>query len=254
MRSNFISHLEIQNLKVAYGSNLVLTGVNLSLANYQLVGIIGPNGAGKSTLLKAILGMVNFRGQVLIQGLPVSQQRHLLAYVPQKNEVKWDFPVSVRDVVLMGRYRHAGWVKLLRKQDYEIADACLEMVSMQNLAKRQISQLSGGQQQRVFLARALAMQGEILLLDEPLTGIDVQSQEIVTAILLKLRDEGKLILMATHDLNATLNICDQVCCLNRQLIAVGEPHKVLNPQVLALTFGGKVISLGEDKSKTLILD
>lgn len=246
--------LEIKDLSVAYGTNIVLRQVDLKLEERQLVGIIGPNGAGKSTLLKSILGMTNFAGKVLIHGLPVSRQRHLLAYVPQKNEVRWDFPVNVRDVVLMGRYRHAGWVKMLGKNDYAVADACLEMVGMQDLRKRQISQLSGGQQQRVFLARALAMQGEILLLDEPLTGIDVASQEIITNLLLKLRDEGKLILMATHDLHATLDFCDYVCCINRRLIAADKPHLIMNPDVLSRTFGGKIIALGDGNNKTLILD
>jgi ABC-type Mn2+/Zn2+ transport system ATPase subunit len=246
--------LEIRQLSVAYGTNIVLNNIDLALDDRQLVGIIGPNGAGKSTLLKAILGMTNHAGQVLIRGLPVKQQRHLLAYVPQKSEVRWDFPVDVRDVVLMGRYRHAGWIKTLRKSDREIADNCLEMVGLQDYSKRQISKLSGGQQQRVFLARALAMQGQIMILDEPLTGIDVTSQEIIINILLKLRDEGKLILMATHDLNTTLEVCDCACCINRRLVASGNPHSVMNPDVLASTFGGKIIALGNGQNKTLILD
>ncbi len=236
--------LQIEDLTVAYGRQVVLQEVSLSLGSQQLVGLIGPNGAGKSTLIKAILGMVSFQGQVQVGGASVARNRQLLSYVPQKEEVRWDFPVTVGDVVMMGRYRRLGWLRWPGRADRQVVEKVLEQVGMAEFKNRQISELSGGQQQRVFVARALAQEGQIMLLDEPLTGIDTTSQEIIMRLLLQLRDEGKLILMATHDLRAAAEMCDACVMLNRRLIAFGPPATVFQPQILGATFGNKVLTIG----------
>ncbi|NWJ96754.1 MAG: metal ABC transporter ATP-binding protein [Chloroflexi bacterium] len=238
--------LKIDNLSVAYGRNLALKEVNLGLEAGQLVGIIGPNGAGKSTLLKAMLGIVAYRGQVLVGGQPLAKVRNRVSYVPQKEEVRWDFPVTVWDVVMMGRYRRIGWVKFAAKIDREVVGAALEEVGMSKLRDRQISQLSGGQQQRVFMARALAQEGDIILLDEPLTGVDVASQEVILKLLTHLSQQGKLVLMATHDLNVAAEKCDMLCCINRGLVAFGKPAAVFQPEVLTRTYGGKVLMVNHN--------
>ncbi len=247
------SLLEIRGLNVAYRANVALRDVNLKLRAGQLVGIIGPNGAGKSTLLKSILGMTNATGQILIEGQPLKQARQRLAYVPQKEEVRWDFPVTVGDVVMMGRYKRIGWVWGPGKADHQAVEEALEQVEMLPLKGRQISQLSGGQQQRVFMARALAQQGDIILLDEPLTGVDVTSQEVILNLLHRLVADGKLILMATHDLNAASQECDMVVCINRRLVAMGQPSEVFTPEVLTATYGGRAITLNGNSS-TFILE
>lgn len=247
--------LKIEQLTVAYGSTVALRNVNLELEGGNLVGVIGPNGAGKSTLLKAILGMAKYSGRVTINGQPASQQPLSLAYVPQKEEVRWDFPVTVEDVVMMGRYRRIGWVKFASKYDRQVVDETLEQVGMRELRHRQISQLSGGQQQRVFVARALAQQGDIILLDEPLTGVDSTSQQVIMGLLNRLREEGKLIIMATHDLNAAAQECNCCCCINHQLIAIGTPKQIFKPDILAQTYGGKIltVNLGNDATDTAAL-
>jgi anchored repeat-type ABC transporter ATP-binding subunit len=236
--------LEVVNLSVAYGRNLVLQDVSFCLQPGQLVGIIGPNGAGKSTLLKGILGIVPAGGKILIDGKPLRQARPRLSYVPQKEEVRWDFPVTVADVVMMGRYRRIGWVARPGKQDHAAVIEALDRVEMLHLKDRQISQLSGGQQQRVFMARALAQEGDIILLDEPLTGVDTTSQQVIMRLLEQLRDEGKLILMATHDLNTAAEKCDQLAFVNQTLIALGKPDEVFNPEILTRTYGGRAVNFG----------
>jgi ABC-type Mn2+/Zn2+ transport system ATPase subunit len=246
--------LEIKDLTVAYGRNLALQSVDMALAPRQLIGLLGPNGAGKSTLLKAILGMVAFSGQVTVVGRPATQSRDRLAYVPQKEDVRWDFPVTVEDVVMMGRYRHIGWLRRPSRQDKELVMTSLEMVGMADFKRRQISQLSGGQQQRVFVARALAQQGDIILLDEPLTGIDSTSQEVILNLLLRLRDEGKLIIMATHDLPTAAQICNASALINRRVVAFGPGRTVFQPELLAEAFGGKVLTFGGDNATTLWLN
>jgi anchored repeat-type ABC transporter ATP-binding subunit len=247
--------LELTNLTVAYGQNVVLRDVSLKLSGGQLVGIIGPNGAGKTTLLKTILGITTYRGQVQIEGKSLKQSRLKLAYVPQREEVRWDFPVTVGDVVMMGRYRRIGWVRNPGSHDHAVVDEVLRQVEMYDLKNRQISQLSGGQQQRVFVARALAQEGDIILLDEPLTGVDATSQEVVLNTLKRLKANGKLILMATHDLNAAAQECDRVACINRRLVAVDYPRNIFNAtsDVLSQTYGGRLVSL-PGNSSSFILD
>lgn len=240
--------LKIEGLSVAYGPVLALQNVSMELLSGSLVGVIGPNGAGKSSLLKGILGMVPTSGKVTIGGQSLSQARQRISYVPQRSEVRWDFPITVEEVVMMGRYRHIGWVKFPGKTDREIVAETLEQVGMFDLRKRQISQLSGGQQQRVFVARALAQQGDIMLLDEPLTGVDTTSQEVIMALLEKQRDDGKLIVMATHDLNTAARECNFCCCINHRLIALGSPEQIFNPDILAATYGGNVLTVNTGNS------
>ncbi len=247
--------LKIEQLTVAYGANIALRQVNMTLEGGNLVGVIGPNGAGKSTLLKAILGMVAYSGQITIEGQPVSRKRLSLAYVPQKEEVRWDFPVTVEDVVMMGRYRRIGWVRFASKRDRQVVDETLEQVGMTNFRHRQISQLSGGQQQRVFVARALAQEGDIILLDEPLTGVDSTSQEVIMTVLNRLREAGKLIIMATHDLNTAAQECNCCCCINHHLVAIGTPKQIFKADILAQTYGGNIltVNLGDDSNDTAAL-
>ncbi len=245
--------LELTNLSVAYGRDVVLQGVNMKLRGSQLIGIIGPNGAGKSTLLKAILGIIPISGQVLIEGQSLKQARQRLAYVPQKEEVRWDFPVTVGDVVMMGRYKHIGWIARPGKHDHQIVKEALEQVEMLAYKDRQISQLSGGQQQRVFVARALAQQGDIIILDEPLTGVDTTSQEVLMNLLKLLQQQGKLILMATHDLNVAAEKCSQLALINRGLVALGTPKEVFKPELLAQTYGARAVSFQGNVS-TFIVD
>jgi len=247
--------LEVSNLSVSYGRNLILQEVSFKLNSGQLVGIIGPNGAGKSTLLKSILGIIPTSGKVLIEGQNLRQAHQQLSYVPQKEEVRWDFPVTVGDVVMMGRYKRIGWVAGPGKRDHEVVKETLEQVDMLPFKDRQISQLSGGQQQRVFMARALAQEGDIILLDEPLSGVDTTTQEIIMSLLGRLRDAGKLILMATHDLEVALHKCNQLAFLNHQLIALGTPKEVFTAQILASTYGAKAVSFENGLAgATMVLD
>ncbi len=248
--------LKIENLSVAYGPVLALQNVSLELPGSGFVGLIGPNGAGKSSLLKGLLGMVPTGGRVFLAGKSLAQSRQRISYVPQRSEVKWDFPITVEEVVMMGRYRHIGWIKFPGKIDREIVAETLEQVGMSGFRHRQIGQLSGGQQQRVFVARALAQQGDIILLDEPLTGVDTTSQEVIINLLEKLRDAGKLIIMATHDLNAAARECDLIGCINHRLVAFGPPSQVFKPEILAETYGGRVLTVDSGNSssgKTLII-
>jgi iron/zinc/copper transport system ATP-binding protein len=235
--------LKIENLSVAYGPVLALQNVSLTLPGSGFIGVIGPNGAGKSSLLKGLLGMVPTGGTVSIAGKSLAQARQRISYVPQRSEVRWDFPVTVEEVVMMGRYKHIGWIKFPGKEDRRIVAETLAQVGMTEFRHRQIGQLSGGQQQRVFVARALAQQGDIMLLDEPLTGVDTTSQEVIINLLERLRDQGKLIIMATHDLNATSRECDLVACINHRLVAFGPPSLVFKPEILAETYGGSVLTV-----------
>ena len=191
--------LEIHDLTVAYHKRPVLWGVDVEVSAGQLVGVIGPNGAGKSTLIKAAMGLLPVSsGWVKVFGRPVKDNLRRVGYVPQRESVDWDFPVSVMDVVLMGRYGHLGLFKRPRKEDREVARECLEKVKMLPYADRQISNLSGGQQQRVFLARALAQESDLYFMDEPFAGVDAATEAAIVTILQELKDQGKTLLMVHH--------------------------------------------------------
>jgi manganese/zinc/iron transport system ATP- binding protein len=237
--------LIIRDLTVAYGQKVVLRGVNARIERGQVVGIIGPNGGGKSTLLKAILGVVPIvHGSVTLFGRPSATLRPRIAYVPQREVVDWDFPVTAWDVVMMGRYPHVGWLRRPGAADAAVVAEVLRQVGMWQSRRTQIGQLSGGQQQRVFVARALAQAAEVLLLDEPFNGIDAQTQEVIRTIIESGRETGKIVLLATHDLVSASCACDCLCCLNQRVVSYGPTHETYTPETLAATYGGPVIMLG----------
>ncbi|HEU4321824.1 MAG TPA: metal ABC transporter ATP-binding protein [Roseiflexaceae bacterium] len=233
--------IEVRDLAVSYGATPVFEGVSFALEPGRLVGVIGPNGAGKTTLLKAILGLVPRAGTVSVGGAAVSRRAGQLAYVPQRDAINWRFPASVLDVVLMGRYGRLGWLRRPGPRDRAIARACLEQVGMDPYADRPIAQLSGGQQQRVFLARALAQEPEVLLLDEPISGVDAPTQETILRILAGLAREGKTLLLTTHDLRCNMDFFDGLLAVNRGLVALGSVEQVLTPPVLAATYGAQIV-------------
>ena len=232
--------VEVHDLTVSYDRKPVLWGVDLTLPAGSLVGVIGPNGAGKSTLIKAIMDLLPASsGYVRIFDEPIKQVRSRISYVPQRESVDWDFPASVFDVVLMGRYGKLGLFNRPRKADKDAAMQALEKVGMQTFADRQISQLSGGQQQRVFLARALAQKAQVFFLDEPFVGIDAASEETIIHILKELRTNGKTILVVHHDLSKVNDYFDQLIVLNKELIGSGKIDQVLQADVLSKAYSGR---------------
>lgn len=233
--------IEVEDLTVAYREKPVLWDVDLHVPVGILQAIIGPNGAGKTTLIKAILGLIKpSAGRVLIYGKPYIQQRHLVAYVPQRGSVDWDFPTNVLDVVLMGRYGQLGWFRRPGKVDYQKAEEALVKVGMADFMKRQISQLSGGQQQRVFLARALVQEALVYFMDEPFQGVDATTEKAIISLLKELRAAGKTVLVVHHDLQTVAEYFDWALLLNVRRIASGPVSDVFTDQNLRLAYGGKV--------------
>jgi len=233
--------LETRELSVHFGERWALECVDARFSSGETVGLLGPNGAGKSTLLKALAGIQPpSHGEVRLDGAPVRRPSARVVYVPQRTGVDWGFPVSVLDVTLMGRAGRVSRLAPFGRGDRAAALAALDRVGMRELAAVQIGQLSGGQQQRVFLARALLQDGDVLLLDEPFAGVDVPTQEMLVALLGRLRDGGKTILFATHDF-AQAAAADRVLLLNRRLVAAGPPRAVLSPANLAAAFGGQAM-------------
>ena len=238
--------LEIHDLTVAYHKRPVLWGVDVEVPAGQLVGVIGPNGAGKSTLIKAAMGLLPVSsGWVKAFGQPVKDNLRRVGYVPQRETVDWDFPVSVMDVVLMGRYGHLGLFKRPRKEDREVARECLEKVKMLPYADRQISNLSGGQQQRVFLARALAQESDLYFMDEPFAGVDAATEAAIVTILQELKDQGKTLLVVHHDLPTAKTYFDSLLLLNMRVVAFGPTEEVFNYDLLQSTYGGRLTILSE---------
>jgi len=234
----------IRDLAVGYDRSPVMSGANLTIDWGQFVGVIGPNGAGKSTLIKAIIGTLRpIHGTIEVAGYPAHSRLALnsIGYVPQREAVNWDFPVTVSDVVMMGRTGRLGWLRFPGRSDRRTVAEALKLVGMSEFAGRQISQLSGGQQQRVFLARALAQGGKLLLLDEPLNGVDAGTQEAIGDLLRDIRDAGGTILMATHDLELAAAWCDKLVMVNQGIVAYGPPSLALEPDVLRKTYGGHVL-------------
>jgi manganese/iron transport system ATP-binding protein len=237
--------LETRDLDVAYDRRLVVEGVALSVPKGAMVGIVGPNGGGKSTLLKAMLGLVpRLRGTVEILGRPVDRRvRRLVGYVPQCEDVDWNFPVSAFDVVMMGRVPS---VKLFRRptaRDKELVWEALRTVGMEKLADTRIGEFSGGQQQRVFLARALAQEAEVLLLDEPVSGVDAPSQHEIFDLLRGLKEAGKTVIVATHDLSCVAERFDLALLLNKRVVAFGRPEEVFTPELLNETYQSHLMIL-----------
>jgi manganese/zinc/iron transport system ATP- binding protein len=238
--------LSLDDVSAGYGEGLVLQDVTLAIPPGTLVGVIGPNGSGKSTLLKAILGLAPvMTGTVLLDGRPVSEQRDRLAYVPQREAVDWSFPVSAEQVVMMGRYPRVGWLRIPGATDRAAVRDALERVALADLASAQIGALSGGQQQRVFLARALVQEASVLLLDEPMTGVDQTTEQLIVNLLRELRDGGTTILHATHDLESAADVSDQLCFVNRRVVAFGPPSETFTPPILHATFGGELLIVRE---------
>jgi len=238
--------LEIHDLTVAYHKKPVLWGIDLAVPPGKLVGIVGPNGAGKSTLIKAAMGLLPFNsGWVKIFGQPVRQALNRVGYMPQRESVDWDFPVSVMDVVLMGRYGHIGLIKRPTKNDREIARECLDKVKLLPFANRQISNLSGGQQQRVFLARALAQQSDLYFMDEPFAGVDAATESAIVSLLQELKNKGKTLMVVHHDLPTAREYFDMLLLLNMRVVAFGPTEQVFTPDLLQKTYGGKLTILSE---------
>lgn len=233
-----VSILRAEGLGLRYESGSALESVSFELQSGERLAVVGPNGAGKSTLLKIIAGVLTpSAGRVQIFGNEPGG--HIcIAYLPQRNQVDWSFPVTVTDVVMMGRVGQLGLFRNPKARDREMVSHALEIVRMTHLAKRQISQLSGGQQQRMFIARALAQEAELMLMDEPLTGLDVNSQEEVFGILDRLQRENVTVLVSLHDLKMAAEKFDRVMLLNHAMLAIGTPEEVLVPENLMLAYGG----------------
>jgi manganese/iron transport system ATP-binding protein len=230
--------LEVQNLSVRYREVTALSDISFSLKSGSLVGLIGPNGAGKSTLLKAMLELIPAqKGQIFYRERPLKQQRQKVAYLPQRSQIDWDYPVTVWNVVMMSRTLHSGWFGKISRQSKEIVREVLERVELYDLRDRPIKQLSGGQQQRVFLARALAQQADILLLDEPMTAVDKKTEALMWNVYHELKQEGKTLLISCHEWGDTLDRYDQLLLLNRHLVASGTPRQVLTPANIRAAYG-----------------
>lgn len=238
--------LEIHDLAVSYYRKPVLYGVDVVIPRGTLVGVIGPNGAGKSTLIKAVLGVVPaVNGWVRVFGKPVGQVRGRIAYVPQRESVDWDFPVTVADVVMMGRYGRLGWMRRPGAEDRARVSESLERVGMAELAGRRISDLSGGQQQRVFLARALAQDADVYFMDEPFAGVDAATEAQMIALMGKLRDAGKTLIVVHHDLITAQRYFDHLLLLNMRVVAFGRTEEVYTAEKLQAAYGGRLTILSD---------
>jgi manganese/zinc/iron transport system ATP- binding protein len=231
-------------MTVAYQRKPVLWDIDLDLPAGQLIGVIGPNGAGKSTLIKAALDLVpRASGRVQVFGKPYKEQRHLVAYVPQRESVDWDFPVNALDVVTMGLYGRLGWFRRVGKAQRELAREALDRVGMVEYAERQIRQLSGGQQQRVFLARALVQDAPLTLMDEPFAGVDAATEKAIVTLLTSLRSAGKTVVVVHHDLQTISEYFDHLVMLNMRVVANGPTSEVFNEDNLRKTYGGRLTML-----------
>jgi manganese/iron transport system ATP-binding protein len=234
--------ISVQEVTVVYrNGHLALSEASFELGESSICGLVGVNGSGKSTLFKSIMGFVKPTcGAIRICGMAVNEalKRNIVAYVPQSEEVDWNFPVSVQDVVMMGRYGHMNFLRMASRGDHRKVDEALERVGLSALRGRQIGELSGGQKKRVFLARALAQQGRVILLDEPFTGVDVKTESTIIELMRDLREQGHLMLVSTHNLEAVPDFCDQVVLLNRTVLAAGATQEVFTQANLEQAFGG----------------
>jgi len=241
-----IQAIEVHNLTVSYDGRPVLWDIDLNLEAGKIIGIIGPNGSGKTTLLKTIMGLIkSSSGFVKVFGKSLDEMRERVAYVPQRESVDWDFPASVLDVVLMGRYRNYNLFKRTNKTDLEIANKSIEKVGLTEYKNRQISQLSGGQQQRVFIARALAQQADLYLMDEPFVGVDAATESAILLLLQEMKAQGKTVLIIHHDLQTVSDYFDYLVLLNTRLIARGIPQEVLTKENLSNAYGGQLTLLSK---------
>lgn len=239
--------IEVRDLTVAYHNQPVLWDIDLDVPSGVLMAIVGPNGAGKTTLIKAMLDLVDpAAGQVLIHGQPYDAQRQMVAYVPQRGSVDWDFPTSVLDVVMMGLYGRLGWFKRPGRTERELAMQALEKVGMDAFAGRQISQLSGGQQQRVFLARALVQDAQVYFMDEPFQGVDATTERAIITLLRELRAAGKTVLVVHHDLQTVPEYFDWMLLLNVRRLASGPIEDVFTEANLRQAYGGRIAFLNQE--------
>lgn len=230
--------LEVQELAVNYQGVWGLEPLSFRVESGQLVGIIGPNGAGKSTMLKAMLGLIpTCSGKVWYCTCPLCRQLERVAYVPQRSQIDWDYPITVWKVVMMARIRKSGWLRRSSRTSQEVVKASLERVGMLHLRDRRIGELSGGQQQRVFLARALAQEADILLFDEPFTGVDKKTEAIMLEVFAELRQQGKILLLSSHDWGQVIAQLDRLLLLNQRLIADGTPKQVMTSENLQQAYG-----------------
>lgn len=238
--------IEIHNLTVSYDRRPVLWDIDFTIPQGQLIGVIGPNGSGKTTLLKSIMDLIPTNsGYVKLFDRALSEVRHRVSYVPQRESVDWDFPINVLEVVEMGRYSQRNIFGRLSKADKTIAKEALAKVGMQDFADRQISQLSGGQQQRVFIARALAQQADLYLMDEPFAGVDAASEAAILELLAGLKADGKTVLIVHHDLQTASEFFDWMVLLNTRLVAAGPIETVFTPEYLQEAYGGKLTILSQ---------
>ncbi|MDN4606959.1 metal ABC transporter ATP-binding protein [Sporosarcina highlanderae] len=236
--------ISVKDISVSYFGKQVLENVSFEFTSGHLIGILGPNGAGKSTLLKAMLGLIpKDKGLIEINSKPINDFRKKIAYVPQRSNIDWSFPITVKDTVVIGTYPSLGLLRRPRKEEKEWAMRCLEQVGMQDFANRQIGELSGGQQQRVFLARALAQKADYFFLDEPFVGIDVSSEEVIISILKKLQSEGKTVFVVHHDLTKVKNYFDELILINKQLIDAGPVEKVFKTEIMARAYESPFLML-----------
>ncbi len=233
--------IDVEHLTVSYHAKPALLDVSVRIESDQLVGVIGPNGAGKSTLIKAILGFVKpDLGTVRINGKSAQKAKGEVAYVPQRGAVDWDFPITVQEVALMGRYQQIPWFVSPKSIDYDAAFEALEMVRMQDFADRQIGELSGGQQQRVFMARALAQGSDILLLDEPFAGVDAATERAILDVLERAKNSGKTLVVVHHDLSTAAEYFDKLILIKQRMYAYGTPRVVLNEELLSKVYEGRL--------------
>jgi manganese/zinc/iron transport system ATP- binding protein len=238
--------VEVHDLTVSYNRKPVLWGVDLTLPQGTLVGVMGPNGAGKSTFIKAIMGLLPLQsGFIKLFDKELNVVRERISYVPQRESVDWDFPVSVFDVVLMGRYGKIGLFNRIRQSDKDIAVESLRKVGMESFQQRQISQLSGGQQQRVFLARALAQKADLYFMDEPFAGVDAATENAIVELLREMKQQGKTVIVVHHDLQTAKEYFDWIVFLNMRLVASGKTADVFTPELLHETYGGNLSVLTE---------
>ncbi|GEK34166.1 metal ABC transporter ATP-binding protein [Kurthia sibirica] len=234
----------VENLSVSYVGHQVVKNVSFQFSQSALIGILGPNGAGKSTMIKGLLGLMPATYTALtLGGTTLKMNRRQVAYVPQRSDLDFDFPIIVRDVVLLGTYPNLGIIRRPGKKEYALAAQCLGKVGMSDFATRQIGELSGGQQQRVFLARALAQQAQYLFLDEPFVGIDGASETIMIKILRELRDEGKIIFVVHHDLSKVESYFDQLILLNQEVIAAGDIKDVFTNELLQKAYKSPLVTI-----------
>lgn len=238
--------LEAHNITVIYHKKPVLWNIDFTLPQGEMIGIMGPNGAGKSTLIKALLGLVPLNsGYARLLGAELRQVRQKVSYIPQRQTIDWDFPATVEEVVMMGRFPHLGLFRRIGKDDRRLVKEALEQVNMSEFAQRQISQLSGGQQQRVFLARALAQQAELYLLDEPFVGVDASTEQSIVNLLRNMREAGKTIVVVHHDLHTAPDYFNYLVLINASLIACGPTSEVFTDDLLRSTYSGKLTVLSQ---------